>query len=84
MEAVWWVKEDGIMTQWRMKGVAFVVADDIDEKSNSGVITAKSEVGARMRVVDESKKDEWSWKREVDGHFGNISPAMRGEHSWQA
>lgn len=78
VEAVWWVKEDSIMTQWRMKGTAFVVALDIDNANHSGVRTVKSEIGSRMRVVDETKKDEWSWKREMDGHFGNVSPAMRG------
>lgn len=78
VEAVWWIKEDGIMTQWRVKGIAFVVAPDIDSASHSGVRTVKSEIGSRMRVIDESKKDDWSWKREMDAHFGNVSPAMRG------
>jgi hypothetical protein len=32
-----------------------------------------------MRVVDEEGKKGWSWKREVTGHFGNMSPGMRGE-----
>lgn len=78
VEAVWWIKEDSIMTQWRVKGTAFIIAPDIDSGTHSGVRTIKSEIGSRMRVVDESKKDEWSWKREVDGHFGNVSPTMRG------
>jgi hypothetical protein len=38
----------------------------------------KSEVGKRMRVVDESKEGEWSWGRELDGAFGNLSPGRRG------
>ena len=77
VEAVWWVKDT--MTQWRMKGVAYVVGNDIDdEKASSGVRTVKSEVGKRMRMVDQSGQEQWSWKRELRGHFGNCSPGMRG------
>jgi pyridoxamine 5'-phosphate oxidase len=79
-EAVWWVKE--AMVQWRMKGEAFVVGNDVEgeegEKESSGVRTLKSEVGSRMRVVDGEKEGEWSWKRELTGHFGNNSPGLRG------
>jgi len=82
VEAVWWIKETG--TQWRMKGEAFVVGEDIEgqgeqSKESSGVRTVKSELGSRMRVVDEAKKGEWSWKKEITGHFGNMSPGLRGE-----
>lgn len=80
-EAVWWVKETG--TQWRMKGEAYVIAPDIEEeteqsKVSSGVRTAKSELGSRMRVVKEDGKDEWSWNKELTAHFGNNSPGLRG------
>ena len=77
VEAVWWAKEE--MMQWRVRGHAFVVANDIEENDeSSGVRTVKSEVGSRMRVVQEGKEGNWSWKKEVDGHFGNLSPGMRG------
>jgi pyridoxamine 5'-phosphate oxidase len=79
VEAVWWVKDVG--TQWRVRGEAFVVSDDIDGGSGtSGVKTVKSEVGSRMRVVKgmEGKEGEWSWSRELTGHFGNNSPGIRG------
>lgn len=79
VEAVWWVKD--VMVQWRVKGTAWVVGPDIDEeKVSSGVRTVKSEVGKRMRVLDGShgKEGQWSWARELRGHFGNVSPAMRG------
>ncbi|KAI6876935.1 26S proteasome regulatory subunit [Hortaea werneckii] len=71
------------MVQWRMKGEAFIVGEDIEgedeqSKESSGVRTAKSEIGSRMRVVKEEGRDQWSWKRELVGHFGNISPGMRG------
>jgi len=82
-EAVWWIKGD-TMVQWRMKGEAFVVGPDIEgegeqSKESSGVRTAKSEIGSRMRVVKEDGKDQWSWKKEVTGHFGNMSPGLRGK-----
>lgn len=80
VEAVWWVKD--VMMQWRVKGEAFVVGEDIEGegKETSGVRTVKSEVGKRMRVVEgmDGKEGEWSWGRELTGHFGNISPGMRG------
>ncbi|KAJ8611710.1 hypothetical protein MRB53_037821 [Persea americana] len=72
VEAVWWVKDVGV--QWRVQGEAFVVGPDIEEGESSGVRTVKSEVGGRMKVVDEAKEGEWSWNKEVDGHFGNLSP----------
>lgn len=81
-EAVWWVKDT--MTQWRIKGEAFVVGNDIEgegeqTKESSGVRTVKSELGSRMRVIKEDGKDEWSWATELTGHFGNNSPGLRGE-----
>lgn len=86
VEAVFWNKDVG--TQWRMRGTAWIVdSQDIDEtrgdipgKVTSGVRAVKSEVGRRMRVVEgqEAKVTDWSWGREVTGHFGNCSPGMRG------
>ncbi|KAK0936431.1 hypothetical protein LTR29_011998 [Friedmanniomyces endolithicus] len=81
-EAVWWVKGD-TKVQWRMQGEAFIVGPDVEgegeqSKESSGVRTVKSELGSRMRVVKEEGKEEWSWKRELVGHFGNMSPGMRG------
>ena len=79
VEAVWWVKD--VMTQWRMKGEAFVIGPDVEGEGNesSGVRTVKSEVNKRMRVVKEGGEKDWSWKTELTGHFGNVSPGMRGE-----
>ncbi|KAE9974183.1 hypothetical protein EG327_008838 [Venturia inaequalis] len=82
VEAVWWVKEEGVMTQWRIKGEAFVIGPDIEgDEVSSGVRTVKSEVGSRMKVVSggQGKEGEWSWLREMDAHFGNCSPGMRGQ-----
>lgn len=79
-EAVWWVKD--VQVQWRVKGTAFVVAPDIegDGDESSGVRTVKSEIGERMRVLDEQGKEDWSWSRELRGHFGNMSPGLRGSY----
>ena len=78
MEAAFWIKE--VMTQWRIKGEACVVAEDVEGEGeeSSGVRTVKSEVGRRMRVVRDGQEKEWSWEREVTAHFGNLSPGMRG------
>lgn len=78
---------EGEGTQWRIKGTAFVVAPDIEggeDKESSGVRTVKSEIGGRMRVVEdgEDKEGEWSWGRELTAHFGNCSPGMRGKEAF--
>jgi pyridoxamine 5'-phosphate oxidase len=80
-EAVYWIKETQV--QWRLKGEAFVVGPDIEgegeqSKESSGVRTVKSELGSRMRIVDEGKQGEWSWNKELTAHFGNNSPGLRG------
>lgn len=77
VEAVWWIEETG--TQWRIKGRAYIVANDIEGKEeSSGVRTVKSEVGRRMRIVDDTKEREWSWTRELTASFGNQSPGIKG------
>lgn len=78
VEAVFWVKET--MTQWRIRGHAYVVGPDIDGQGeeSSGTRTVKSKVGERMRVVKEEGKEGWSWSKELTAHFGNCNPGMRG------
>ncbi len=80
VEAVWWMKET--MTQWRMKGEAYIIAPDIEGsgEESSGVRTVKSELQKRMRTVKEGSEKDWSWNKELTAHFGNLSPGMRGEH----
>jgi hypothetical protein len=82
LQAVWWNKD--VKIQWRVKGEAYIVGPDIEgegeqSKESSGVRTTKSELGSRMRIVKEDATDKWSWKTELTGHFGNVSPGMRGE-----
>ncbi|TVY86751.1 hypothetical protein LAWI1_G007210 [Lachnellula willkommii] len=78
VEAVFWVKD--VMTQWRIRGEAYIVGPDIDGPGaeSSGTRTVKSNVGERMRVVKEDGKEGWSWPKELTAHFGNVSPGMRG------
>lgn len=80
VEAVWWIKDTG--TQWRIKGQAFVVAPDVEGKGkqSEGIEELKSEVGERMRKVQEG---DWSWGKELTAHFGNCSPKMRGKHGFR-
>ena len=73
-----WVCRTDLMEDAKGQGV---VGDDVEDgqgEESSGVRTLKTEVAKRVRVVDESRKKEWSWRREVTGHFGNCSPGMRG------
>lgn len=74
VEAVWWVPEHG--TQWRVRGRAWVMGRDIDG-DGEGAKAVRKAVQGRMRetVVDGTG---WSFAREVTGHFGNLSPVMRG------
>lgn len=77
-EAVFWIKEVGV--QWRIKGETYIIGNDIeDDDESSGVRSVKAELGKRMRCVKEEGREGWSWKREVRGHFGNMSPGMRGK-----
>lgn len=74
VEAVWWVPEHG--TQWRVRGRAWVLGRDIDG-DGEGAKAVREAVGARMRDTI-IQGGGWSFAREVTGHFGNLSPAMRG------
>ena len=78
VEAVFWVKD--VMTQWRFRGEAYVVGQDVEGagSDSSGVSTMKHKIGERMRVVEEAGKKDWSWKKELTAHFGNLNPTMRG------
>ncbi|KAF1846788.1 uncharacterized protein K460DRAFT_377926 [Cucurbitaria berberidis CBS 394.84] len=77
VEAVYWITETG--TQWRIKGRAYVIADDIEGTESSGVRTVKSEVGKRMKFLAEPEKERnWSWQKELTGFFGNQSPGIKG------
>jgi pyridoxamine 5'-phosphate oxidase len=78
VEAVWWVKEKDIMTQWRVRGDAWILGPDVEDGRKKGPKTVKEAIQPRMRVLNETQKDDWKWGTEVTAHFGNLSPGMRG------
>lgn len=82
VEAVWWA--EGHSTQWRVRGTAWLLGPDIDG-DGEGPRAVRDALHWRMRRTGNPGEDnsgpaeqEWSWSREVTGHFGNLSPAMRG------
>ena len=85
VEACYWAKEKA--TQWRITGKCWIIAsDDVEgageepDAQNSGTVTVKAELGRYLRPASssEGKQGHWSWKREVEAHFANLSPGMRG------
>ncbi|POS79214.1 hypothetical protein DHEL01_v202404 [Diaporthe helianthi] len=85
VEAMFWVAATG--TQWRLRGHAWVLShDDIggaDTARSPGAKAAREAVSKRMRSTTNSGSgsgsgEGWSWEREVEAHFGNLSPGMRG------
>jgi pyridoxamine 5'-phosphate oxidase len=86
-EAVWWVKDGGIMTQWRIRGIAWIVGPDVEENDLPGPKRLKTEIELWMREKrgeNQSLKKEaetnggWSWLRELTYIFGGQSPGIRG------
>ncbi|KKY33125.1 putative zn 2cys6 transcription factor [Diaporthe ampelina] len=87
VEAMFWVAQAG--TQWRVRGRAWVLSHaDIGGAgagdpagSSPGAKAARDAIWARMRpatTTDSAGQQQWSWEREVEAHFGNLSPGMRG------
>lgn len=80
VEAVYWIKD--IKMQWRIRGKCWIIAaDDVEHEGdgdmqNSGTVTMKAVLQRYMRKTGEVK--DWSWRREVENHFGNLSPSMKG------
>lgn len=72
VEGVFWIPN--AMTQWRLRGHAYILGPDIDSETAAGVREA---VGKHMRR--QGDHGDWSWSREVTAHFGNLSPGMRGQ-----
>lgn len=81
VEAMFWVAETG--TQWRLRGHAWVLSHAdigaVDAPSSPGAKAAREAISARMRPSGcDSLGQQWSWEREVEAQFGNLSPGMRG------
>lgn len=80
VEAMFWVAETG--TQWRLRGHAWVLSHaDIGgagAASSPGAEAARDAISSRMRPTTTGEAGQWSWEREVEAQFGNLSPGMRG------
>lgn len=73
VEAVFWLAPS--KTQWRFRGLAYLLGPDIDGSSASAVRQA---IEMHMRPKNGEDHRPWSWSRELTAHFGNLSPSMRG------
>lgn len=74
IEVVFWVKD--VMTQWRLRGKAFVIGDDPNRPGEKG---ARSEISTGLRKKEKSQSEkDWSWEKEITSYFANHSPVMRG------
>ncbi|KAI3582579.1 hypothetical protein IWW34DRAFT_786084 [Fusarium oxysporum f. sp. albedinis] len=73
VEAVFWVVET--KTQWRLRGRAYLLGQDIDDPSASHV---RQEIEKHMRLKNNDDSGSWNWGKEITAHFGNLSPGMRG------
>lgn len=75
VEAMWWAVST--QTQWRIRGRAWVLAPGDVGGAGAGAKAVRAALGARMRKMG-GEAGEWDWERELVGHFGNLSPGMRG------
>lgn len=77
VEAMFWAASTG--TQWRIRGHAWVLAPGDIDSSSAGAEAVKEALRARMRDAGSGGAGaEWTWEKEIVGHFGNLSPGMRG------
>jgi pyridoxamine 5'-phosphate oxidase len=77
VEAVWWVKGNGVATQWRVRGDAWVLGEDIGGEGD-GPVRVRKALMERMRVVREDGVGDWKWKREIGVVFGAQSQGIKG------
>jgi len=69
VEACFWV--EATQNQWRIRGRCWLLSEESP--------VPPDEVMARLRKRGNRGGDgEFSWKKEVQAHFGNLAPAMRG------
>ncbi|KAJ4390733.1 hypothetical protein N0V93_004331 [Gnomoniopsis smithogilvyi] len=75
VEAMWWAVPT--QTQWRIRGRAWVLAPGDVGCESAGAKAVREALKVRMRKTG-GEESEWDWEREIVGHFGNLSPGMRG------
>lgn len=79
VEAMFWIAGDtttgeSIQNQWRFRGKCYLLAEeDVDGVSEVTDVLRKS-----MIPTGKEGGERWSWKKEIQAHFGNLSPALRG------
>lgn len=78
IEMVFWLKD--VASQWRIKGVAFVIGNP--ERESTGEKTARGEIQRGLRVCSDDSREDWTWERQVTTYFANHSPVMRGQFSF--
>lgn len=81
VEAMFWAVPT--QTQWRIRGHAWVLSAADIESSCAAAKAVRETIQARMRRRDgsgssEESGEKWTWEKEIVGHFGNLSPGMRG------
>ncbi|OQE44323.1 hypothetical protein PENCOP_c002G01892 [Penicillium coprophilum] len=77
VEAVFWLKD--LMTQWRIKGTAYVIGDPSGEDSQIEK-SSRTEISKALRVKGGADSDvaKWTWQNAVTKYFANHSPVARG------
>ncbi|KAF8246170.1 hypothetical protein K440DRAFT_371945 [Wilcoxina mikolae CBS 423.85] len=72
VEMCFWI--EATQNQWRIRGRCYLLAEE-----DADVTPAITDVlKARLKPTGGSGRDMWTWKKEVQSHFGNMAPEMRG------
>lgn len=79
VEAMFWIAGDtttgaNLQNQWRVRGKCYLLAEeDVDDTKEVTRVLEKY-----MFPTGAAGSEKWSWKKEVQTHFGNMTPALRG------
>ncbi|KAG0633285.1 pyridoxamine 5'-phosphate oxidase-domain-containing protein [Tuber brumale] len=78
VEAMFWF--ESTQNQWRMRGRTYLLAEeDVDETPAITDVLGRYLVPRNTGTSSEGgEKKEWTWKKEVQMHFANMTPALRG------
>ncbi|PUU82102.1 pyridoxamine 5'-phosphate oxidase-domain-containing protein [Tuber borchii] len=78
VEAMFWI--ESTQNQWRMRGRTYLLAeDDVNDTPAITDVLERYLVPQNTGIPSEGEeKTEWTWKKEVQMHFGNMTPALRG------
>ncbi|RPB04165.1 hypothetical protein L873DRAFT_1799627 [Choiromyces venosus 120613-1] len=78
VEAMFWF--ESTQNQWRMRGRTYLLAEeDVDDTPAVTEVLERYIVAQNTSPeVQERKKNEWTWKKEVQMHFANLTPSLRG------